>query len=388
MNKAVGYRMHRYVAGCMSGTSLDGLDVAICKIDGHGPDTQVELLGFISRPFDPGLREDIIACIEGRHPHARRICSTNFKLGIFTADTIEMCCKRIHFDMADLSLIGSHGQTIYHIPDDTGEDDTPSTLQIGEPAVIASRCNATVVSSFRSMDMAVSGKGAPLVPYAEYLIYQKDYGRALQNIGGIGNVTVLPAGGTLDDVFAFDTGPGNMIIDDIAQRLFHKPYDTDGFFASRGTVNHTILDQLMQMPFFDMTPPRATGRELFGTHFTDYFLQLCAHMDWYDIIATATALTAKSIVHAIDRFVLDKVSINELIVSGGGAHNKTLLSMLSSDHGSYRILTQEDIGYSSDAKEAIAFAILANQTIHLLPSNIPAVTGATKPVILGNVTYV
>ncbi|AQY50450.1 anhydro-N-acetylmuramic acid kinase [Listeria weihenstephanensis FSL R9-0317] len=377
-----------YVVGLMSGTSLDGVDIALLDItepDGH---VSTKLIDFETVSFQASIVDEIRQSLSMERSDSRLICSLNFKLGVLFAECVKMICSKNGISASELGVIGSHGQTIFHQPEQVG-DFAASTLQIGEPAVIAYETGATVVSNFRTMDMAAGGQGAPLVPFTELLLYRDPKkNRLLQNIGGIGNVTVLPHAATLDQVFAFDTGPGNMIIDDLMQRLFNRGYDESGEIAESGTVNQALLAECMKNPFIKAPIPKSTGRELFGKEYTDHIFTTYSHLPAEDLIATMTMFTARTIVSNYEQFVFPKMTIDEVIVSGGGSYNKTLLRYLAELlDGKCAVLTQEDIGYSSDAKEAVAFGLLGYETLHRRPSNVPNATGAREHVILGNVTY-
>ncbi|WP_094701109.1 anhydro-N-acetylmuramic acid kinase AnmK [Brevibacillus laterosporus] len=377
-----------YVIGLMSGTSLDGIDVALVDIQGKGYDSQVKLLDFMTLPFAQSVREEIVDSLSLDRSNVQLICSLNFKLGELFADAVEAICRRNQLDSTSVSVIGSHGQTIYHQPQ-SNRQYVASTLQIGEPAVIAYRTNTTVISNFRTMDMAAGGQGAPLVPYTELIMYRdQEKSRLLQNIGGIGNVTVIPKAAQLHDVYAFDTGPGNMIIDEICRVCFGTAYDKDGAWAAKGVVNEALLEQCMNIDYMQLTPPKSTGRELFGKQFVERIIRENTHLSPYDLLATMTMFTASSIAYHYKKFIFPTLQVDEVIIGGGGSYNKTLLSMLQQQLGNTcKVITQEDVGLSSEAKEAVAFALLAHETLHRLPSNVPTATGAREPVILGNVTY-
>ncbi|SFJ49373.1 anhydro-N-acetylmuramic acid kinase [Thermoflavimicrobium dichotomicum] len=372
--------------GLMSGTSLDGIDAALVEIQGSGTSTKVKLIEFVTCPFSDTIRKEIQDACSVEFSSVRLITSLNFKLGYLFAEAVKKVCEKARVDPKDLDFIGSHGQTIFHLPFPEGSDEVPSTLQIGEPAVIAYETETCVVSNFRTMDMAAGGQGAPLVPYTDFLLFRSSDGRALQNIGGIGNVTVIPKEAEFEDVFAFDTGPGNMIIDAICQRLFGKPYDEDGQIAARGQVHEPLLAECMSHPYFAEHPPKSTGRELFGEEYVSTLLAKWGFLPSEDLVATVTMFTAQSIVDSYQRFIFPQYEIEEVVVSGGGAYNRTLLKMMASLLPDCKVVTQEDLGYSSAAKEAIAFAILANETLHNQPANVPKATGAKKRVILGNIT--
>ncbi|PEL12306.1 anhydro-N-acetylmuramic acid kinase AnmK [Bacillus sp. AFS017336] len=376
-----------YAVGLMSGTSLDGIDSALVEITGYGSDTEVKLIDFMTIPLEEALLKEIEDAITLVSSNAQHLCSLNFKLGYAFADAVKQICSKNQFPLNKLDFIGSHGQTIYHQPE-VEANFVQSTLQLGESAVIAYETNTKVVSNFRVMDMAAGGYGAPLVPHSELLLYRsKTKTRLLQNIGGIGNVTIVPKNATIDDLVAFDTGPGNMIIDEICKRYFNVPFDASGELAAKGNVNERLLERCMSIPYILAPIPKTTGRELFGTQFVDEILVEFSDVSPIDFITTMTMFTAKSIAENYKKFILPNHPIDEVIVGGGGSHNKTLLHMLQELLGEHsKVLVQEDIGFSSDAKEAIAFAILANETLNGLPSNVPGATKANRLVILGNIT--
>ena len=375
-----------YSVGLMSGTSLDGVDAVLVDIKGTGLDTKVEVIAFNTYEIPSDIKEEIKkACLISESSSAL-ICSLNFKLGYLFSNAVKNICKEANIKAEDLDFVATHGQTIYHIPKSI-DNYIPSTLQIGEAAVIALENNVKVVSNFRTMDIAAGGEGAPLVPYSEFILYGgRGEDIALQNIGGIGNVTVIPGEKDMRKVYAFDTGPGNMMIDEACQRLFGVKYDKGGEIASKGKINKAMLDKLMSHAYISAVPPKSTGREDFGEDYVTSLLDEYSELANEDIIATLTAFTAESIVDSYKKHVIPKVNLKKVIIGGGGAHNKTLLSFIQKGLDGIEVLTQEDVGYSSDAKEAIAFAILGNETIHGNPSNMPSATGAKAHVILGNIT--
>ncbi|KAB2441666.1 anhydro-N-acetylmuramic acid kinase AnmK [Bacillus luti] len=377
-----------YIAGIMSGTSLDGIDVALVHIEGSGIKSKVELIHFTTVPFCDDIKKEIQQSLSIESSNVQLICSLNFKLGLCFANAVKEVCKEANFSLEQLDLIGSHGQTIYHQPKQDGNM-IPSTLQIGEPAVIAYETNTAVISNFRTMDMAAGGQGAPLVPYSEVILYRhQTKNRLLQNIGGIGNVTVIPSKRSNKSVIAFDTGPGNMIIDEVCQKLFQFPYDQNGEIAKQGVVVDEILTYCMNHPFLNLKPPKSTGREQFGKEFVSELLKRFEKYSKENILTTVTMFTASSIVHHYKEFILPYYEIDEVILGGGGSYNRTLVEMVRNGLKEEKcaIFIQEDIGYSSEAKEAIAFAILANETHHRNPSNVPSATGAKQSVVLGNTT--
>ncbi|WP_139056771.1 anhydro-N-acetylmuramic acid kinase AnmK [Bacillus wiedmannii] len=378
-----------YIAGIMSGTSLDGIDVALVHIEGSGVESKVKLIHFITVPFCNDMKNEIQQALSIENSNVQLICSLNFKLGLCFANAVREVCKEANFPLGQLNLIGSHGQTIYHQPKHDGNM-IPSTLQIGEPAVIAYETNTTVISNFRTMDIAAGGQGAPLVPYSEIILYRHPTkNRLLQNIGGIGNVTIIPSHLSDKNVIAFDTGPGNMVIDGMCQRLFQLSYDQNGKIAKQGVVVDEILTYCMNHPFLKMNPPKSTGREQFGEEFVSELLKRYERHSKENIVTTVTMFTARSIVYQYKEFILPYYEIDEVILGGGGSYNDTLVEMIRYGLKDEKcaIFIQEDIGYSSEAKEAIAFAILANETYHRNPSNVPSATGAKQSVVLGNITF-
>ena len=290
-------------------------------------------------------------------------------------------------------LVGCHGQTLYHQGE--GEEflgrKLAVTWQTGEAAVLAARLGVPVVSDFRPADMAAGGKGAPLVPFLDFLLYRdRRVGRIAQNIGGIANLTAIPAAASPDQVLAFDTGPGNMLIDAVTERLFGKPYDQDGRIAGSGMVLAPVIEEVLHTPFFRRKPPKTAGREEFGREFAQEFVRRCGRVDKRDVVATATALTARSIADAISRFVIRRAgTYRDFIVSGGGANNPTLMAMLANELHllGLQIRSSDEFGLPSEAKEAAAFALLAFQTWNRRPSNVPSATGAKRHAILGKISY-
>ena len=373
--------------GLMSGTSLDGVDVVLCDITGKDEDTQVQQLNFKTYEIPEYLRDKIRKCCSRELVPVELICSLNFELGQLFAETVKKLCEESSVNLEDIAFIASHGQTIFHIPK-AFSDYVPSTLQIGEAAIIANECRTTVISNFRVMDMAVGGEGAPLVPYSEYLLYaDKNQAVALQNIGGIGNVTFLPKKGDFTKVIAFDTGPGNMMIDAAVQKLYGKKFDKNGEYASKGKLIPQLAEELKKHPYFALDIPKTTGRELFGEHYTYALLEKYQDYNKDDIIFTLTWFTAYSIAYHYKKYFIHQYNLDKCIIAGGGAYNKCLINLIKKELPEIEILIQEELGYSSEAKEAIAFVILGNQTYHMRPSNVPSATGARKNVILGQITY-
>ena len=368
--------------GLMSGTSLDGVDAALVEINGLDESTRVSLKAFDTYPFTARLKALIAKSLNNETATLEEICSLNFALGKVFADAVLTLCQSVEINSSDLDFVASHGQTIYHLPLPP-VDEVASTLQIGNPAVISELTHTTVISDFRSRDMAVGGLGAPIVPYSEYVLYRSETKtRLLQNIGGIGNVTIIPRQAKLTDLLAFDTGPGNMVIDEFCRRYFDQEYDHNGQHAAQGQVNQTVLAALLEDDYFKQMPPKTTGRERFGKQYVELLEQRfqLAPNDW---IATATELTAQTIADAVRPFCQ---GTTEMIVGGGGRYNPTLMARIQTLLQEATVMRQEELGLRSDAKEAIAMVVLGNQTLNHRPSNVPSATGAKRSVILGSIT--
>jgi len=381
------------VAGVMSGTSADGINVALARIQGRGFRSRLELLAHYQFPYPDSVRRAVLTAMNARSAAVADLSRLNFLLGELYADVVRMAQRRARLEC---ELIGCHGQTLYHQGDAKSflGRRIASTWQTGEAAVVAVRLGMPVVSDFRPADMAAGGQGAPLVPFLDYILYRhRRYGRIVQNLGGIGNLTAIPPRALPENVIAFDTGPGNMVIDAVTERLFGRPYDRNGRLAARGEPIERALRQLLRHSFFRQKPPKTAGRERFGREFVREFLPICGRADDNDIVATATALTARSIGLAVRRFVLPMVQpplrFREFVVSGGGTKNATLMRMIREDLAplKMRVRTSEEFGIPAEAKEAAAFALLAYQTWRRMPSNVPSATGAERPTILGKVSY-
>lgn len=374
-----------FYIGLMSGTSLDGCDAALVLCRGD----EVELKHFITLPMPENLRRRVQDACSVERSNAALLCSLNVELGEFFAEAALSVCRQAGFPVPRVAAIASHGQTVWHIPPPGQKDLVPSTLQLGEPAVIAYRTEVPVVAGMRAMDMAAGGQGAPLVPLSEYLLYRsRDEDRALQNLGGIGNVTVLPRDCGRKEVFAFDTGPGNLILDGFARHLFDQPFDRDGALSSRGRVQEDLLSQWMSLPYIDAPIPKSTGREMFGEAFILHQLQQYRHLNPYDLMATAAAFTAHAMARNYHLYVFPVYpKLRKIVLGGGGARNPTLRKMIAGLFPDCDVLTQEDLGYDSDAKEAVAFALIGRQTMKHLPGNLPSATGAREAVPLGSITW-
>lgn len=372
--------------GLMSGTSLDGLDIAYCDIQGFYTDTEVKLLRYKEVKMPQALKEKIQYACDIHGAHTDVICSLNFELGTWFGKCTKQFMDENGISSENVDAICSHGQTIYHIPQNTNTL-VRSTLQIGEPAEIAYLTGCRVISNFRTMDMAAGGEGAPLVPYADFLLYRScEKNRILLNVGGISNVTYLKKKCKEEDVIAFDTGPGNMMIDEAMRIYYGKEYDENGDVARSGKIIDALLRQLQQEPYIAMCPPKSTGRELFGKQRVEALLKQYPHANTEDVVCTFTHFTAMCVAENIHLFLEKDEPIDELIVSGGGAHNAYMMQLLQDYLGHGKVFSQEDMGFSSDAKEAICFALLGNETLHEHYANMPSATGAKQRVILGNIT--
>ncbi|MCR8645528.1 anhydro-N-acetylmuramic acid kinase [Paenibacillus sp. N1-5-1-14] len=383
-------KAERLVVGLMSGTSLDGIDAAIVRLEGKGIRTKAELVHFESYAYEDAFREKLKLLCSPDHSRTPHVCAMNFELGNRFADAVLETVARAGLTMNEIDLVSSHGQTIWHIPSDIQDDPygTRSTLQIGDISVIAKQTGKPVVGDYRTADMAVGGQGAPLTPYVDYILFRdEEKGRIVQNIGGIGNCASLPAGGAPNEVIAFDTGPGNMIIDQAVYQLSNgsKSYDAGGEWASAGTVQHALLDEMLQHPYFNLQPVKTTGREMFGKQYANDWLAraLEINMRPEDIIATFTAFTARSIADSYKQFIFDKQDIHEVLVSGGGAHNVTLMRMLAEYLPNQTVMSSDSYGITGDSKEAVAFAIFGDHYMFGVPNNLPAATGAQIPTVMG-----
>ena len=387
------------VAGIMSGTSADGIDVAVVDIRESSNRTRIgaypklNLIAHQSFPYAPALRRAVLAAMNAKSTTSAELGRLNWRLGLAYAEAVE---KALKLHPAKLDLIGCHGQTLYHqaTPQLYAGKRFACTWQAGEPALIASRIGVPVVSNFRPADIAAGGQGAPLVPLLDYVLFRHPTrARILQNIGGIANMTVIPPNAQPSDCIAFDSGPGNMVIDAVMLQLYNKPYDRNGSTARRGKVLEPALKEALNHKFFRQKPPKTAGREEFGREFSQNFTKNCFKFSKLseDIVATATAFTTQTIVSAYLRFAASntKAAPVDYIVSGGGARNAFLMEQLTTLLASHncRVTSSDTLGLPAEAKESTAFALLAWQTWHRRPGNIPSATGAHRPVILGQITY-
>jgi anhydro-N-acetylmuramic acid kinase len=381
------------VAGIMSGTSADGTDVAVVRIAPGKLRPRITLLAHEGFAFPAALRRAVLAAMNASATSTAELAWLNWRLGVAYAEAVSATLK-LH--PVKLDLIGCHGQTLYHQPraESYAGRRFACTWQLGEPAVLAAAIGVPVVSNFRPADMLAGGQGAPLVPLLDYVLFaDAKRGRVLQNIGGIANLTAIPAGAAADAVIAFDTGPGNMVIDWLAQELFNKKYDRNGNIAAQGAVLVPVLAEALRNPYFKQKPPRTAGREQFGRAYAAAFLVECRRHSSKpeDALATATALTAETIARSYKTYIESTMRGRgvDYIVSGGGARNATLMAMLAQrlEPLGCELAASEEFGLPAEAKEAAAFALLAWQTWNHLPGNLPRATGAARPAILGQVTY-
>src|SRR5271157_2890095 len=386
-------RRSRLAVGLISGTSMDGIDAALVRLSGSADQPRVRLLVFDTLPYPREVKEWLMGVASGELTSAGGVSRLNFLLGELFANAALGVCRDAHISPRSVSVIGSHGQTVFHqgrrelIPGHS-EAAGPNTLQIAEPAVIAERTGAPVVADFRTADMAAGGQGAPLVPMVDYLLLRHGRkGTVALNIGGIANVTVIPAKAKPLDIVGFDTGPGNMVTDALVRHFTgeREYYDAGGRVAALGKVNDPLLADALCHPFFLQPPPKSAGREQFGQDFVeDYFLSR-RRARFEDLVRTSVELTARTVAGALSRFVFPDKKIDRLIVSGGGAHNRLLMKRLAELLPHLTVELSDRYGLPVDAKEAIAFAILADRTLHGLPGNLPSVTGARRPVVLGKI---
>ena len=402
------------VAGVMSGTSADGINVALARIGSaqvsrlsHSPvestgsggqesaPLRIKLLGHAEYSYPATVRAAVLAAMNATQASVADLARLNFLLGELYADAVVATQRKFR---VKAEIVGCHGQTLYHQgqPQLYLGKQVAATWQTGEAAIVAARLGVPVVSDFRPADMAAGGQGAPLVPYLDYLLFRDaTVGRIVQNIGGIANLTAIPAGADANDVFAFDTGPGNMVIDAVTDALYGRAFDRGGKIGASGKALEPVLAMILRGKFFLAKPPKTAGREQFGREFVGEFLRACGRARKQDVVATATGLTSRSIGEAVRRFVTGKSglgqkhSFREMILSGGGAKNGTLVGMLRKNLAplGVQLRLSDELGWPSEAKEAVAFAVLAYETWNRRPSNVPSATGAQRAAVLGKISY-
>jgi len=382
----------KLVVGLMSGTSLDGIDAALVEISGAGSETNVEVKHFISNPFPSEVRDVLLGVASGQLVSAGIISQLSVLLGRLYSQAVFQVCQEVRLPVHQLDLIGCHGQTIFHQPDPNplcGHQIT-STLQIGEAAVLAEETGVTTIADFRPSDMAVGGNGAPLIPFVDFVLFRDArLGRVLLNLGGIANITLMPPSCHITEVQAFDSGPGNIVTDALIRHFSqgNQQFDAEGHLARSGRTLSTVLDSLLSDPYFHRHPPKSAGREQFGDAFVKKLLTLAASATIEDLVCTATELTARTVAAAVLQSANSCIQLDQLVVSGGGVHNKHLMQRLKKLLPHVALVPINELGVHSDAKEALGFAILANETFELGTGNLPSVTGARHPVILGKVSY-
>ncbi len=386
----VAHSPEKLIIGLISGTSADGIDAALVRVRGHALDTKIELLAFATHPFPSEIRRSILEASRPGAGSVDEICRLNAVVGECFARAALQIISSINLEVRQIDLIGSHGQTIHHLPnaEPLAGVATRGTLQIGEPSIIAKRTGIITVADFRPADMALGGQGAPLVPLLDFLLFRsEEKTRGVLNLGGIANLTFLKKGGGRNEIIAFDTGPANMVIDGLMQRLYQSSFDADGETAARGKVSGELLSRLMRHSYFAQDFPKSTGREEFGEAFgTETLTQARAlRLNNEDVIATVSALTAETVWQEAQRLQARGGVMEELIVSGGGARNRTVMNFLQQKFSATPILTTDQFGIPSDAKEAILMAILANETIAGQAGNVPSVTGAEGASVLGKI---
>lgn len=387
----------RYALGLLSGTSLDGVDAACCRVTNTSERTdalgyEIEIESFVTREYDRDLRDRLVALCDDETGTVDEVCQMNVAIAEMFADVAAAAWRAAGVDRSEVDVIGSHGQTVWHVPDREPlpgtTDRSRSTFQIGDGCIIAERTGIPTVSDFRMRDIAAGGHGAPLAPFVDAVSFvDSDSFRAIQNIGGIGNCTLLPSSPDLDEVRAFDTGPGNMVIDAVVELLTdgEQTYDIDGEIAAEGSVDRELVDEFLHDPYFREEPPKSTGREYFGYEYARRFITNGRDRDLMDadIVASATALTARSIADAYERFSSEYP--DEIYVSGGGAYNPTLMRLLD-EKSAAPVRRLRELGVEGDAKEAMLFALLAATRLDDVPNNVPNATGAERPVVMGKLS--
>lgn len=384
-------KKQRRILGLMSGTSCDGLDMALVQVEGHSLKTNFRLLAARTIPYSPEKKKALLNFIQSPRLSLQSISQMNFYLAQIWAEMIGQFLEDQNLPPGGIDLIASHGQTLWHQPQEqTFIDRTvASTLQMGDPSVLAQLTGITVIGDFRVADVALGGQGAPLIPFFDWVYFSRFHSNLLiLNIGGISNVTYIPADGDFEHIMAFDCGPGNMLIDQAMQHFYQKGYDHDGAIAGTGRLSQDLLDDLLTMDHFpEQTPPKSTGREHYDNTFFHRFIQHAEqrHAPKQDIIHTLTEYTALAIHLNYQRFIEPSHPVTQLIVSGGGADNRFLLKRLQHYFQPVKVSRAADFQLDEAYKEAIGFAILANETLHGLPSNVPAATKARRPAVLGKI---
>jgi len=391
MEPHIPRRRKRLVVGLMSGTSADSVDAVLAEISGHGPSVRIRQRAFVSLLYPKGYREHLLARSLPGRGSVDELSQLNILIAHLFADAVRAVARAARVPLSSVDLIGSHGQTVHHIPHARrlfGRS-VRSTFQLGDISTLAALTGVPVVGNFRTADMAFGGQGAPLVPYFDHRMFRsRTRNRLLLNLGGIANATLLPRNGSLSDLRAFDTGPANMVIDALMQRLYGRPYDRGGAVAERGSVDAALLRFMLAHPYLRRTPPKSTGREEFGDGFVRTVVSRAKGLPPATVIATAAEYTALTVWQQYARHLAPRLKgapLHELIVSGGGAKNRAVMGTLRRCFAPAVVLTADELGVSGDAKEALCFALLANETLHGVPANVPSVTGASRPAVLGQI---
>ncbi len=380
----------RLVAGLMSGTSLDGVDCAVVRISGSNRSVEIQTLSFVSRSYSDELRSLILRNSANDNSSVRDLSQLNFRLAFEYRDAVAAACARAGIKVPDLDAVGSHGQTVHHVPepDDCAGMKITSTLQIGDPSVLANLLGVVTIGDFRVADMALGGQGAPLVPYLDYVLFRSQTeNRLLLNMGGIANLTLLPSYAQAEDVLAFDTGPANMLLDGVVQALYGLRYDEDGRIAASGSADEGLLAHLLLDPYYATPPPKSTGREKYTDAMVRSILDsaLEAECSDPDLVTTVAELTVRTISDAIDRFVRPRFQPDKLLAAGGGVHNDYIMSRLRTLLPETEVTTLAAAGVDPDAKEAVCFALFAHETLNGSPTNMPSATGASRRTVLGKI---
>ena len=382
----------RRMLGLMTGTSLDGIDIADVHISGSGDELTWSLKGYRSVPYRDGVKEILLRNSQAESASLVELTLLGDLLAQEYEEAILFAVAGWHVSLSDFDAVGVHGQTMYHHPDEVRLAGrlVSGSFQAGDPSVLAARLGLPVIGDFRVADMALGGQGAPLVPYFDYVTFRHaTEHRMLINLGGIANATILPANADVDEVYAFDTGPGNMILDALAVKYLDAPFDEGGEMALRGTPDATLLAELLKHPFFDRKPPRSTGRELFSARYVNELIARCDALgvSTEDLFASVAAFTADSILCAWERFVKSDLSLSRILISGGGVHNRAVMDRLEKGFHPVPVQTTYEYDVDPDAKEAICFAVLAHETLNGVPTNIPGATGASRPTVLGKICF-
>lgn len=376
----------RRIVGLISGTSADGVTAVVAEIGSCSMDIEVDLIKHKTYEYPPRLREEVFKLFISETANVEHICKMNFALGEFFAEAANSLISETGFTADEIDLIGSHGQTVWHNPlqGNMAGYSTSSTFQIGEPTVITMKAGIPVIADFRKADMVAGGEGAPLTPYLDYVLHRdQEKNIVLQNIGGIANLTYLPKDCEISDIIAFDTGPGNMMIDATVKHFSGgaNSYDRDGFHAFKGKGNTMLLNELLTHPYYSRLPPKTTGREEFGEEYTWKVIEKNPEIKQDDMIASLSILTVETIAKSYEDFLPEPA--DQVYVSGGGSYNRYLMKRLEERLNPIQVKAYDELGFSSEAKEALLFAVLANEHIMGVPANIPAATGAKQRVILG-----